>query len=67
MTYRSRIRAINPFNNQAVQGVNVNADLNLELKDEKKLTFSANGETDRDGFAELEFQIPIEANFENDG
>ncbi len=67
MTYRTRIRAINPFNNQAVQGVKVSADLNLELKDEKKLSFNANAETDSDGFAELVFQIPVEANFENDG
>ncbi len=65
MKYRSRIRAINPFSNTSVEGVKVSAEIEIELKDndeDKKLKLSANGETDNEGFANLEFQIPIDAN-----
>lgn len=69
MTYRSRIRAINPFTNKAVEGVKVSAELELELKtvDDQKLKLNASGETDADGFVSLDFPIPVEANFDNDG
>ncbi|HMS38849.1 MAG TPA: MG2 domain-containing protein, partial [Pyrinomonadaceae bacterium] len=69
MIYRSRIRATNPFTNEAVAGVKVNAELNLGLKgdDEQKLKLAAEGETDGEGFAVLDFQIPIEAEFDDDG
>ncbi len=69
MTYRSRIRAINPFTNRAVEGVKVSAELELELKsvDDQKLKLNASGETDTDGFVSLDFPIPVEANFDDDG
>lgn len=69
MTYRSRIRALNPFTNKAVEGVKVSAELELELKsaDDQKLKLMATGETDGDGFATLDFQIPIEADFGGEG
>ena len=69
MTYRSRVRALNPFTNKAVEGVNVNAELELEIKslDDQKLKLNASGETDGDGFAVLDFQIPVEANFDGGG
>ncbi len=69
MSYRSRIRALNPFTNQPVAGVEVGAELALELKtgDDQKLKLAATGETDRDGFATLDFQIPVEAAFSGEG
>ncbi|MCU0238316.1 MAG: MG2 domain-containing protein, partial [Pyrinomonadaceae bacterium] len=60
MTYRNRIYATNPFTQKAVESVKINAILDLELKDEKKLQLNSNGETDNQGFADLEFQIPNE-------
>ena len=69
MTYRSRVRALNPFTNKAVEGVKVNAELELELKsvDDQKLKLAATGETDANGFAVLDFPIPVEANFDGEG
>lgn len=69
MTYRTRIRTTNPFNNQTVGGVSINAELNLELKsaDDKTIKLNANGVTDAEGFVNLDFQIPAEENFDNDG
>lgn len=69
MTYRSRVRALNPFTQKAVAGVKVSAELKLELKSdaEENLKLTATGETDADGFAVLDFQIPVEANFDGEG
>ena len=69
MSYRSRIRAINPFTNQPVAGVETSAELMIELKSEdgQKLTLTATAETDRDGFATLDFRIPVEAEFSGEG
>ncbi len=69
MTYRSRIRALNPFTNKAVEGVRVTADIEVDLKsvDDQQLKLNASGETDADGFAVLDFQIPVEANLDDDG
>jgi hypothetical protein len=59
MTYKSRIRATNPFNQNAVEGVKLKANLDLELKDEQKMNLVAESQTDAEGFADFEFQIPI--------
>jgi hypothetical protein len=69
MTYRSRVRALNPFTQKSVEGVQVSAELELELKsaDNQKLKLAAAGKTDAEGFAVLDFSIPIEANFDGDG
>lgn len=69
MNYRSRIRALNPFTNQPVAGVRVSADIALELKtdDDRKLQLAAAGETDGEGFATLDFQIPIDVDFSGEG
>jgi hypothetical protein len=63
MNYRTRVRALNPSTQKAVAGVAVGAELILELKGdgEQKLKLAANGETDAEGFAVLDFAIPIEA------
>jgi hypothetical protein len=52
MTYRSRVRALNTFTQKSVEGVKVSA---------------ANGETDADGFAVFDFEIPAETTFDGDG
>jgi protocatechuate 3,4-dioxygenase beta subunit len=69
MTYRSRIRATNPFTNLPVEGVKITAELNLDLRGdaEQKLKLAANAATDADGFAVVDFQIPLEANLRDDG
>lgn len=70
MTYRSRIRAINPFTGAPVAGVKIDAVVRLDLDDEddtKKLELTSNGETDTDGFSTLDFQIPAEAPLDDDG
>ena len=69
MIYRSRIRATNPFNEKAVGNVKITAEIEVDLKSEtdKKFKLTANGETDDEGFAVLDFQIPTEAEFDDDG
>ncbi len=69
MNYRSRVRALNPFTNNSVEGVKVSAELELELKtaDDQKFRLAATGETDREGFATLDFQIPVDADFSGSG
>lgn len=67
MNYRVRVRALNPVNLQAIDKVQVTANLKLEFKDidAEPLTLESNGETDAEGFANLNFQIPIEANLDD--
>ena len=62
MTYRTRIRAINPFTNESVSGVKINSELELEIKHEDDKTFKLNaqGITDQEGFLNLDFKIPVE-------
>ncbi len=69
MTYRTRIRATNPYNEKPVGNVKINADIELDLKSEtdEKLKLTANGETDAEGFAVLDFQIPATAELDDDG
>lgn len=65
MNYRTRIRAAHPLKAENVQGVKINAELVLENKDLNKTVLTAQGETDREGFADLEFQIPQDFNLES--
>ena len=53
MTYRARIRALNPFTEKPAAGVKVESTLSLELKseDDEELKLTATGETDRDVFS----------------
>ncbi|MBS1797074.1 MAG: carboxypeptidase regulatory-like domain-containing protein [Acidobacteria bacterium] len=69
MNYRSRIRALNPFTQKPVAGVTLDARLELGLRGDggQKLGLDAAGETDADGFADLDFRIPIESEFDGDG
>lgn len=68
--YRVRVRAIQPFTKEAVRKVKVRGELILELdtdSDEDELKLLAEGETDGDGFAVLEFRIPEGAKLDSDG
>ncbi len=65
MTYRTRIRAVHPLKNEIVQGVKINAELALENKEIEKTVLTAQGETDDEGFADLDFQIPQAFNLED--
>lgn len=68
MTYRSRIRAIHPFNGQPVSGVQITADLKLGLKgdEDKTLLTTMHGITDASGFAVLDFPIPLSAELDDE-
>src|SRR5580765_6557761 len=59
MTYRVRVRALNPSNGMPTDGVRIDAELNMGLKNDTthKLDLTSAGETNRDGFATLDFGI----------
>lgn len=69
MTYRARVRALNPFTEKPAPGVKIDTELKLELKgnDDQVLKLKASAETDADGFAFLDFQIPVDAQLDGDG
>jgi hypothetical protein len=68
MTYRVRVRALNPFNGQATAGVKIEAAVELSLKNaaKQRLDLTAAGETNTDGFANLDFGLPPETVFGDD-
>lgn len=60
-TYQIRVRAVQPLNNLPVKKVKIEGELDIELDteaDENKIELKANGETDGEGFAVLEFKVP---------
>src|SRR5688572_4547206 len=63
MTYRTRVRALNPFTDQPVSGVRIDTLLKLDLKDSEanELELRTTGETNAEGFAVVDFQIPVDA------
>jgi uncharacterized protein YfaS (alpha-2-macroglobulin family) len=68
--YRVRVRAIQPFTNEAVKNVKVEGELTLDIDteaDEDELKLKAKGETDSEGFAVLDFKIPEGAKLDDDG
>lgn len=69
MTYRVRVRAINPFTGQPAAGVMVETAVELDLagEGEQKLKLNGSGETDADGFAIVDFTIPAETNLDDNG
>nr|MBA2347806.1 hypothetical protein [Solirubrobacterales bacterium] len=68
-TYRTRVRAVNPFADQPSAGVAVETEIELELKGDgnETLRLGAKGVTDAEGFAVFDFPIPIEARLDGDG
>ena len=68
MTHRSRVFAVNPYTNAPVSGVGIEGKAILELRGEdRKLELKAFAESDPDGYATLEFQIPVNARLDDDG
>ncbi|MBX3243758.1 MAG: carboxypeptidase regulatory-like domain-containing protein [Acidobacteria bacterium] len=69
MTYRVRVRAVNPFTEKPADNVRVETKLSLEQQDEdsEDLEYTAEGVTDADGFAVLDFPIPAAVSLGGDG
>lgn len=68
--YRVRVRAIHPITGVAIRDVKVNGILELDLdtdEDEDELKLKAEGETNKEGFAVLDFNIPADAKLDYDG
>lgn len=64
-----RVRALNPYTKEAVRNVHVDASLKFELDldaTENETVVKATGETNRDGFVTLKFQIPAGAKIGGD-
>ncbi len=68
-SYRTRVRAVNPFAELPAAGVNVETTIQLDLKgdDDEQLKLSAKAVTDADGFAVFDFPIPMDARLDGDG
>ncbi|MBS1796180.1 MAG: carboxypeptidase regulatory-like domain-containing protein [Acidobacteria bacterium] len=59
--YRVSVRALRPLTKQPVENVKIEGGLKLDLDtdaDDDKLELKAAGETDDDGFAVLDFELP---------
>ncbi len=69
MVYRVRVSSINPFTRRPVRGVQVGAKISLDLKtgDDDELEIKTEAVTDDDGQATLEFVIPANTAFDDDG
>jgi hypothetical protein len=70
MNYQARIRAFQPFTNEPVKNVKIKGELELKHNAEnknKELKISARGESDAEGFALLDFEIPPNAELDYDG
>jgi hypothetical protein len=60
-TQRVRVRAVHPATNAPIKNVKIEGEIEIELDteaDEDELIVKADGETDADGFAVLDFKIP---------
>ncbi|MDQ3040820.1 MAG: MG2 domain-containing protein, partial [Acidobacteriota bacterium] len=67
MNYRARICAFQPFTNEPVKNVRIRGELQLSPKNgQDKLKFNADRETDDEGFAVLNFKIPLNVNLDDD-
>ena len=70
MTFRARIRALQPFSGEPVKNVKIKGEMNLELDTADKndrLKTNAESETDAEGMAILEFKVPQNAKLDDDG
>lgn len=69
MNYRLRLRAFHPATNLPTANVKISAQIELDTDDgadELKLT-AATAETDRDGYAIIDFKVPADARLDDDG
>ncbi|HRA39479.1 MAG TPA: MG2 domain-containing protein [Pyrinomonadaceae bacterium] len=69
MSYRVRVRAVNPFTEKPAVGVRVDSTVALELagEGERKLELKGSAVTDADGFAVVDLAIPTEAKLAGEG
>ncbi len=69
MTYRVRMRAINPFTGRPAGGVSISTVVDLDLlgDGDQVLKLSGSAETDGDGFAVIDLLIPTETKLDGDG
>ena len=69
MKYRVRVQAVNPFNGAPAAGVSLAAtvDLGLAGDNDQSLKLDSTGTTDHDGYAVMDFEIPVEAKLSRDG
>ncbi|HEV7644879.1 MAG TPA: alpha-2-macroglobulin family protein [Pyrinomonadaceae bacterium] len=69
INYRARVLATNPFTGLPIEGVDLDMELELDLKGNETppLKLTSSGRTDAEGFAVLDFQIPLEAELDDDG
>ncbi len=69
INYRARVLATRPFTGLPIAGVDLEMELELELKGDETppLKLTSSGRTDAEGFAVLDFQIPLEAELDEDG
>ena len=68
--YQIRVRAVQPTTALPVKKVKIEGELKIELDteaDEDKIELKANGETDGEGFAVLEFAVPAGIKIEDAG
>nr|MDQ3818268.1 MG2 domain-containing protein [Acidobacteriota bacterium] len=55
--YRAQVRAVHPITSRAVKNVRVEASMKFDDGD-KEVTLAANGMTDAEGYAALDFNLP---------
>jgi hypothetical protein len=68
ITYRTRVRALNPFTGEPASGVAVDALLELEVVDrDDELVLTGSSMTDADGFANIDIAVPADIAFAGDG
>lgn len=61
--YRARLRAVHPLSGQAVAGVSVEAEVQIEDEDKKQpIILKAAGTTSAEGYATLDFNLPEKIN-----
>ncbi len=68
MNYQVRVRAFQPVTSRPMPQVKIKGEVELELdtdEDNDNLKLTANGVTDKNGFAILNFKIPPGANFDD--
>jgi uncharacterized protein YfaS (alpha-2-macroglobulin family) len=55
---RARVRATHPLTGRAVRGVRVEGEVSFDNEKDETQKIDAHGETDSDGYATLDFQLP---------
>jgi hypothetical protein len=69
MKYRVRVLAVNPFSEIPASGVSLDAKVDLELAgdNDQHLKLASKAATDQNGFAIIDFEIPVDAKLNREG